>query len=240
MAWTRTLSPPVGRWTSPLLPPSLRPASLLPPATVQRSPWLGVWAARRDKVWGHSSSLLFLTNVIGSWGDGRARSVPSGRCVRDAQEGWCRPRGWAEGRWNDASRGRAGRRPACGRQSGLSAWWLKTERRVSECVMEASFASVRSRIFYYCVLLALYAGESGVSPTGDKGQRYSWIWSMLIAQFRIASLWWWIVEGLQRQHFWDVKNVCWYNSCQFWGEPYKGSAVQHVTGVVLLWMQKQC
>lgn len=23
--------------------------------------------------------------------------------------------------------------------------------------------------------LALYAGESGVSPTGDKGQRYSWI-----------------------------------------------------------------
>lgn len=48
-------------------------------------------------------------------------------------------------------------------------------------------------------LLALYAGESGVSPTGDKGRRYSWIWSMLMAQFRIASLWWWMVDGLPRK-----------------------------------------
>ncbi len=66
------------------------------------------------------------------------------------------------------------------------------------------FIYVSESVWY---LLALYAGDSGVSPTGDKGQRYSWIWSMLIAQFRIASLWWWIVDGLQTQHFSDVKNL---------------------------------
>lgn len=62
-----------------------------------------------------------------------------------------------------------------------------------------------SESVYLWPLLALYAGDSGVSPTGDKGQRYSWIWSMLIAQFRIASLWWWMVEGLQKQYIKEVK-----------------------------------
>lgn len=54
--------------------------------------------------------------------------------------------------------------------------------------------------------LALYAGERGVSPTGDRGQRYSWIWSMLTAQFRMASLWWWMVDGLQAETCEGVKD----------------------------------
>lgn len=78
--------------------------------------------------------------------------------------------------------------------------WRKREEFYNLCVCkcEGGELFIHVRLWH---LLALYAGESGVSPTGDKGQRYSWIWSMLIAQFRIASLWWWIVDGLQTQHF---------------------------------------
>lgn len=93
-------------------------------------------------------------------------------------------------------------------------------RRASQCLMGTGFVNVRGRTFYFFIfvselvclwhLLALYAGDSGISPTGDKGHRYSWIWSMLMAQFRIASLWWWIVDGLQTQHFHGVKNWEWF------------------------------
>lgn len=169
-----------------------------------------VWGAQRDKVWGHSSSLLFLKNVIGSWDDGPVRSVLSERYVGEILEGCHWLRGWLGGRWSDASQGREGQQPGPAHLSGLSAWWLKRNRERAKRNLKNSAEWVREHDYVLFMrlslwlpgyLLALYAGDNGVSPTGDKGQRYSWIWSMLIAQFRIASLWWWIVDGLQTQHF---------------------------------------
>lgn len=129
MVWMRMSSPPVGQRTSLLLPPSLPPCSLPRLATAPRSSWRGVSGGQRGKVWGHSSSLLFLRNAIGRRDDGRARSVQNEWYAPDALEGCYWRRGWAGGRWNGASQGRVGRRPASARWSGLSAWWLKKKER---------------------------------------------------------------------------------------------------------------